>query len=132
MIRRPPRSTLFPYTTLFRSLHRGNQPIPPTALNRGDGPCCGVGLEVGTIITGAHVDASFRCARARVSGAVGVGLVSVEPGRMIGREIDQGQVDRGAGGMAGTLGNIAEPEQVSLAERRIVPPLGRRLPAVLC
>src|SRR5688572_31240697 len=23
MIRRPPRSTLFPYTTLFRSLHRG-------------------------------------------------------------------------------------------------------------
>src|SRR3712207_9013893 len=27
MIRRPPRSTLFPYTTLFRSLDRG-------------GPCC--------------------------------------------------------------------------------------------
>src|SRR5207248_8890687 len=25
MIRRPPRSTLFPYTTLFRSLVRGNQ-----------------------------------------------------------------------------------------------------------
>src|SRR2546422_6782501 len=25
MIRRPPRSTLFPYTTLFRSLHRGNE-----------------------------------------------------------------------------------------------------------
>src|SRR2546425_8806838 len=24
MIRRPPRSTLFPYTTLFRSLHVGN------------------------------------------------------------------------------------------------------------
>src|SRR5258708_23891547 len=24
MIRRPPRSTLFPYTTLFRSLHRGD------------------------------------------------------------------------------------------------------------
>src|SRR3712207_8051383 len=31
MIRRPPRSTLFPYTTLFRSVHhvdsRGNEPI---------------------------------------------------------------------------------------------------------
>src|ERR1039458_290757 len=27
MIRRPPRSTLFPYTTLFRSLH-----VPPPAL----------------------------------------------------------------------------------------------------
>src|SRR3989449_11773238 len=28
MIRRPPRSTLFPYTTLFRSLHRIRQGIP--------------------------------------------------------------------------------------------------------
>src|SRR5258705_7108886 len=26
MIRRPPRSTLFPYTTLFRSLHAGFDP----------------------------------------------------------------------------------------------------------
>src|SRR2546426_3296495 len=33
MIRRPPRSTLFPYTTLFRSL-----PIPPWARQRG-APC---------------------------------------------------------------------------------------------
>src|SRR3989442_4017519 len=35
MIRRPPRSTLFPYTTLFRSLRRTDdrkdkpQPVPP-------------------------------------------------------------------------------------------------------
>src|SRR2546422_7867363 len=31
MIRRPPRSTLFPYTTLFRSLFRGalNVAVPP-------------------------------------------------------------------------------------------------------
>src|SRR2546427_8662189 len=28
MIRRPPRSTLFPYTTLFRSLLFGRRPIP--------------------------------------------------------------------------------------------------------
>src|SRR2546425_7588966 len=27
MIRRPPRSTLFPYTTLFRSLGRGRGPL---------------------------------------------------------------------------------------------------------
>src|SRR3712207_9256013 len=27
MIRRPPRSTLFPYTTLFRSLYRGLRPV---------------------------------------------------------------------------------------------------------
>src|SRR5256885_17221395 len=31
MIRRPPRSTLFPYTTLFRSLRRRNF-IPPEAM----------------------------------------------------------------------------------------------------
>src|SRR2546430_13416631 len=29
MIRRPPRSTLFPYTTLFRSAHPGDQVAPP-------------------------------------------------------------------------------------------------------
>jgi len=29
MIRRPPRSTLFPYTTLFRSLAEGNSPDQP-------------------------------------------------------------------------------------------------------
>src|SRR3712207_8651534 len=28
MIRRPPRSTLFPYTTLFRSGRRGDRPRP--------------------------------------------------------------------------------------------------------
>src|SRR2546422_5505931 len=28
MIRRPPRSTLFPYTTLFRSRHRGRGRLP--------------------------------------------------------------------------------------------------------
>src|SRR3712207_8733926 len=30
MIRRPPRSTLFPYTTLFRSRHRTSAARPPT------------------------------------------------------------------------------------------------------
>src|SRR2546426_4652996 len=29
MIRRPPRSTLFPYTTLFRSRSRRSRPAPP-------------------------------------------------------------------------------------------------------
>src|SRR2546430_13433819 len=28
MIRRPPRSTLFPYTTLFRSIRNGQDPSP--------------------------------------------------------------------------------------------------------
>src|SRR6266496_898376 len=30
MIRRPPRSTLFPYTTLFRSRRGSREPAPPT------------------------------------------------------------------------------------------------------
>src|SRR2546430_8731002 len=36
MIRRPPRSTLFPYTTLFRSLASLRQIPPPTRLPRRD------------------------------------------------------------------------------------------------
>src|SRR6185295_20262498 len=33
MIRRPPRSTLFPYTTLFRSLYRLGASIPSPGVN---------------------------------------------------------------------------------------------------
>src|SRR2546427_9425027 len=35
MIRRPPRSTLFPYTTLFRSARRGGQRCVPRRRARG-------------------------------------------------------------------------------------------------
>src|SRR2546422_2343916 len=35
MIRRPPRSTLFPYTTLFRS-HQGRRPGRPEQVGRGE------------------------------------------------------------------------------------------------
>src|SRR5256886_10927292 len=38
MIRRPPRSTLFPYTTLFRSLVRGARSLPHLAPHRGPEP----------------------------------------------------------------------------------------------
>src|SRR5258708_24364160 len=34
MIRRPPRSTLFPYTTLFRSLHVGHHDVARPLLDR--------------------------------------------------------------------------------------------------
>src|SRR5258708_22220447 len=34
MIRRPPRSTLFPYTTLFRSLRGHDRPPRPAAASR--------------------------------------------------------------------------------------------------
>src|SRR6266850_8558947 len=36
MIRRPPRSTLFPYTTLFRSGHEGHELIGIAERRRGD------------------------------------------------------------------------------------------------
>src|SRR3712207_9426934 len=43
MIRRPPRSTLFPYTTLFRSVRRNGTLIAAVLLRRGrvDGMLCG-------------------------------------------------------------------------------------------
>src|SRR3712207_8923416 len=34
MIRRPPRSTLFPYTTLFRSAQGACEPVPPDRFER--------------------------------------------------------------------------------------------------
>src|SRR5260370_22689354 len=38
MIRRPPRSTLFPYTTLFRSVH-ATRGLPPVQSKTGSCPC---------------------------------------------------------------------------------------------
>src|SRR5690348_18019995 len=38
MIRRPPRSTLFPYTTLFRSLSSAQQAVTSGALRRAEPP----------------------------------------------------------------------------------------------
>src|SRR3712207_8305211 len=55
MIRRPPRSTLFPYTTLFRSCAgRGDQPAPLGAAAAGGG-AGGADLAVGRLSLGAGV-----------------------------------------------------------------------------
>src|SRR5256885_8525961 len=55
MIRRPPRSTLFPYTTLFRSL-----------VDVGVGPAVEFGRQgVGREQRGAHVDREALAERAR-------------------------------------------------------------------
>src|SRR2546429_5691499 len=40
MIRRPPRSTLFPYTTLFRSHEQPGAKIPATELEAASGQFC--------------------------------------------------------------------------------------------
>src|SRR5256885_10624189 len=52
MIRRPPRSTLFPYTTLFRSQQQDTRDLPPRCLGRKhvrisnrEGPCALPGPE---------------------------------------------------------------------------------------
>src|SRR2546421_6042970 len=38
MIRRPPRSTLFPYTTLFRSMYGLSETVAAITVNRWDAP----------------------------------------------------------------------------------------------
>src|SRR2546430_7694175 len=49
MIRRPPRSTLFPYTTLFRSLaaHIASGPRPPKEVRE-------IGRQLASALTAAH------------------------------------------------------------------------------
>src|SRR3712207_9330583 len=66
MIRRPPRSTLFPYTTLF-PISRGHRDRLPGGLTPRDGeaveslraPCSDVARVVDELPTAVVVDASF-------------------------------------------------------------------------
>src|SRR3989442_5274623 len=44
MIRRPPRSTLFPYTPLFRSVDQGPYPYVPPSNPRAGGAAVGAGI----------------------------------------------------------------------------------------
>src|SRR5437879_9057284 len=55
MIRRPPRSTLFPYTTLFRSARRGQ----PARLGLHGGARCGAALRADRKST--RLNSSHRC-----------------------------------------------------------------------
>src|SRR2546430_5236393 len=64
MIRRPPRSTLFPYTTLFRSLLAPRQPRSATERPRRASP--------GYDSTCSLQRGSFRGARPRPRGNIGV------------------------------------------------------------
>src|SRR5256885_1588053 len=51
MIRRPPRSTLFPYTTLFRSAG-GNLTVTPGAMQLNGGALIGSGTIAATVTNG--------------------------------------------------------------------------------
>src|SRR5260370_14739406 len=84
MIRRPPRSTLFPYTTLFRSLaikahltlprlRRGPLPLPPEE-RRGQFSAAEAGFDLASphpahVLPSGHLSAPPRCAKlaARIS-----------------------------------------------------------------
>src|SRR2546427_8164399 len=77
MIRRPPRSTLFPYTTLFRSphQHRGRDPghlrlvadpvprdahaLRPASLDAGDRGCAFAGDRKSTRLNSSHSQISY-------------------------------------------------------------------------
>src|SRR5258707_7579013 len=74
--RRVPPLLRIVHKTLLR--HGRNQQVTPSALVRCDRSRPGVGLEVGAVIAGTHVDACFGCAGARVSGAIGIGPVGIE------------------------------------------------------
>src|SRR2546427_2304708 len=74
MIRRPPRSTLFPYTTLFRSVRDAP----------GSCPICGMALEPRTV-TGDEENAELRDMTRRfwVSVALSVPLLAFVMGDML-------------------------------------------------
>src|SRR3712207_9410822 len=92
MIRRPPRSTLFPYTTLFRSIHRDRELCPrqrdvahcgaerPVALERTVAELSDAWIEVvGEVFLGASdddaVERLLRRVRVCRDGDVGAGRV---------------------------------------------------------
>src|SRR2546422_10376296 len=77
MIRRPPRSTLFPYTTLFRSLHRQH------AVFMSD-------LDVLRIPAGqGQLEAEVICGFPRVAvGCPARGLATQRPERLVKQAID--------------------------------------------
>src|SRR5260370_29493375 len=65
MIRRPPRSTLFPYTTLFRSAYGADSRAPAGGAG-GQGPVCGR-ARAGERLVAAHRHRRHRSGAARRS-----------------------------------------------------------------
>src|SRR5256885_17133567 len=107
MIRRPPRSTLFPYTTLFRSLQHDRA-------QAGDGP---VQLEVAPAVPVQHTDAVARldteraqrigaAADARVAVGIGVAIPAA-----IGCAVDDLLVPVGARGVPDQRRGVERSEE---------------------
>src|SRR5256885_4893475 len=61
MIRRPPRSTLFPYTTLFRSYNPpGGESLATWRGKRMELHCTGVGKALGAYLSEEELEALFK------------------------------------------------------------------------
>src|SRR6266511_4862320 len=95
MIRRPPRSTLFPYTTLFRSPSPwtiGGSPLRSASMN--NGITAAYGDRKSTRLNSSHVKRSYAVfclkkksnrARAEGAGEAGQGLTRSVQGRAAGQ-----------------------------------------------
>src|SRR5437773_9634507 len=68
MIRRPPRSTLFPYTTLFRSLRDRGDGLDPFGRRRRDFPAFLVDRK-STRLNSSHITISYAvfCLKKKIS-----------------------------------------------------------------
>src|SRR5256886_4315522 len=100
MIRRPPRSTLFPYTTLFRSLESGGAApagLEATLAAHVTGPAA-VSARLAAVSTAESLGDALRV---RAGLAAGRSLVT-RAGEWVGR--DWLRVSRGADQRAGVLG----------------------------
>src|SRR2546422_8489478 len=79
MIRRPPRSTLFPYTTLFRSLRLFRKPLQVNSREGRKRKHKGVGAALGEVV-GGLLAAHVADVGAAVVGGVGIHDFAVEAG----------------------------------------------------
>src|SRR2546429_9870767 len=80
MIRRPPRSTLFPYTTLFRSRPERNHHLPASFAAPSPGDTESFGLPTSQRqVTAGGVDGSAAARGGRSSSRCGTGLHRTKP-----------------------------------------------------
>src|SRR5688572_31883027 len=80
MIRRPPRSTLFPYTTLFRSIHTKMSCVILVLENPYFAATNGKGDRKSTRLNSSHSQISYAvfCLKKKTSGATLLGAVGLE------------------------------------------------------
>src|SRR5256885_14661645 len=97
MIRRPPRSTLFPYTTLFRSVSKNTQSNYETGANLPDvgylNTIRGFGVDSGYVLTGIRTFDPSAIEHAQPAATLAARLVQ-ERKRL---ELTVGQLDAKSG-----------------------------------